>query len=956
MATFATEGEGAADLFARPEFWRDSTLLDAPAPLAQDFFDLVVKGRYLFVPLSAIVSNADANIDGPIGKQSPLPQNDGYFNPPPGLDHHHHAGSTVVDIHESSDVVSLQDDTELDMDVDHWLSYDHAPITPPEFKTWDGFDASNSDLHSASFITEAGTSTYNSFLLSQDNPLGLKSHDCCKTLDSRGYLACLLALSLGRGSVLFAWNGDKIVFAATLASMNVLGYSGDSLAGIVRLCTSCGEASRRLHSFIAKTYSTAARPSRVALANALEKLLRIVHDELGTRGLEARSILQLQSLVRPVFALLSYFQRLVAKIKRNMNDSAILSLIFSEAHSAGLSEPFLRDTMCEILCMVSRPWTDLVEEWVGLRVEDGLPISKDGQGKGFVRVDNSMWIDDQGFELAEPDYFLDMDNMPTFVPDEVAQAIFETGRNLRFLQSTYPEHPLASLSTVLSQKLPRLQWQYDWEAIKRLEQKALDYQRVVFEALQMTGSRIRKNSERAVDGEIDDAPRLEFFGKDEASLEETVLASITQLNLPVPNPDARDRLTGILRDQLFKTRDEEDITGIDFSPHWSLLPLLSFGPPIYAQARLINRECLQLLYTEHDVRKHLRLQRAFQLLGNGVFSSRLANALFNPDMDTTERQAGVARSGGTMGLRLAGRENWPPASSELRLALMGVLSDSYQHTHWPDTMSDHAELPGDLSFAIRDLSPEEMEKCMDPDSLEALDFLRMSYKSPSALRPILTPAVLIKYDKIFRLLLRMLRMLFVVDQLFRDISQKSHSAEPYGVCLRFRIEAHHFVSSVARYFHDTGIDKPWRAFETWLDRIETGLKATNVDLQAFAVSPDRLGEQHERTLDEIMTALLLRKRQQPILNLLEEIFGLILRFAKQTTQRSQGADVPEKETTALYAQFRSRVEVFISVCKGMSEKSGYGQKRDTASSGMSEENPIVMLLLLLDMSNYYVKR
>lgn len=839
------------------------------------------------------------------------------------------------------------------MDVDHWLSHDHVPTKSPEFKTWLGFDVSHADRDSASFVTEAGMSTYNSFLLAQDNPLGLKSQDY-STLDSHGYMACLLALSLGRESVLFSWCGDERAFVPTLDSTNVLGYSGDSLAGIVRLCTSCGEASRRLNSFISKTYSTAARPSRVALANAFEKLLRTVHDELATRGLQARSMLQLQSLVRPVFALLSYLQRLVAKIKRNMNDSAILSLIFNEAHSADLSEPLLRDTMCEILCMVSRPWTDLVEEWVGLRREDGLPITKDGQGKGFVRVDKSMWIDDQGFELGEPDYFLDMEYMPTFIPDEVAQAIFETGRNLRFLQSTHPEHPLASLSPVTSQKLPRLQWQYDWEAITKLEQNAIDYQRAVSEALQMTECRPHSHTERGFNGEINDAPRLKFFGKDEASLEKTVSASITQLNQPVPNPDAGDRLIGILRNQLFENRDGGETIGIDFSPHWSLLPLLSFGPPIYAQARLINRECLQLLYTKHDIRRHLQLQRAFQLLGNGVFSSRLSNALFNPDMDTTERQAGVGRSGGAMGLRLASRENWPPASSELRLALMGVLSDSYQHTHGSGTQRGHAELPGDLSFAIRDLSPEEMAKCMDSDSLEALDFLRMSYTAPSALRPVLTPAILVKYDKIFRLLLRMLRMLFVVDQLFDGISQIFRSAEPYAICLRFQIEAHHFVYSVARYIHDTGIDKPWRAFEKWLDRIERELRTTNIEF--FAVSPDRLGEQHERTLDEIMTALLLRKRQQAILNLLEEIFGLILRFAKQTTQRRQGVDVSERETAALYTEFRSRVEVFISVCKGMTEKSSHGQKRDTASGWKSEGHPIVMLLLLLDMSNYYMKR
>lgn len=46
MASFATKGKGVAELFARPQFWEDSALLDAPAPLAKDFFDLVLKGGH----------------------------------------------------------------------------------------------------------------------------------------------------------------------------------------------------------------------------------------------------------------------------------------------------------------------------------------------------------------------------------------------------------------------------------------------------------------------------------------------------------------------------------------------------------------------------------------------------------------------------------------------------------------------------------------------------------------------------------------------------------------------------------------------------------------------------------------------------------------------------------------------------------------------------------------------
>lgn len=40
MASFATEDESVADLFIQPNFWKSSTLLDSPAPIAKDFFDL----------------------------------------------------------------------------------------------------------------------------------------------------------------------------------------------------------------------------------------------------------------------------------------------------------------------------------------------------------------------------------------------------------------------------------------------------------------------------------------------------------------------------------------------------------------------------------------------------------------------------------------------------------------------------------------------------------------------------------------------------------------------------------------------------------------------------------------------------------------------------------------------------------------------------------------------------
>lgn len=875
---------------------------------------------------------------------------DGYFRLPPDLDtapRLEHTADGGAEVISNEPLRSPRPESE----VDPWMFPQDSPLKAADLKTWESFDVPEIHLKPTAFITEAGTGAYDSFLASESNPCGIPSNGSYETLDPNAHSACLLAMSLGRDSVLFSWNSEKKTFQPSLPLTKVPGYSGESLSAIVPLCTSCGQASRRLRSFINKTYSSSASPPRVALANALDSMLLVIQDELGRRGLRSLSILQLQSLVRPVFRLLSYFYRLVMKIKRS-NDADLLSLIYNEAQSAEISEPVLRDSMSQILRIVSTPWTEFVEEWIGLKPEEGTRVSKAGPGKGFVKVESNMWIDDQGFELEEPNYFLDSDNMPSFVPDDVAQVIFETGRNLRFLQESHPEHPMASSEVTSSMAVPRLEWQYDWESITRVEEKALEYQRAVLELLQQTrdGS---ENIERQPNNSVmtQDDKLLQVFGKDEQDLQQTVLASIASLDRPIETKETWNQLSEIIRRNLFDGHGKRaSTTAAEFSPHWSLLPLLSFGPMVYAQARLINRECLGLLFSEHGLRKHLAVQRAFQLLGNGMFSSRLTNALFNPDMETTERRSGVSRSGVTMGLRLSSRENWPPASSELRLALMGVLTESYQQ----ENGSDNDGLPGDLSFAIRDLSTEEMERCMDQGSLEALDFLRMSYKPPQALAPVITPASLVKYDRIFKLMLRVLRMLFVVDQLFRDlVLRTSHWANLDDVCVRFRVEAHHFVTNIARYFFDTGIDQPWRRFQTWLDKVEKGLQDSGLDKNTTIVSPKRLGEEHERTLNDIAQALLLRKRQQPVLKLLEEIFTQILRFAKQSRLLAPSDDA-SVEVKKLYKAFREKVEVFITVCRGMGEKAGSGNDREAGEG--SQENALAILVLMLDMSNYYTKR
>lgn len=608
----------------------------------------------------------------------------------------------------------------------------------------------------------------------------------------------------------------------------------------------------------------------------------------------------------------------------------------------------------------------LCRRMVGMKRESGVPISKQGDGRSFVKVESRGWIDEQGLEHSEPDYTLNIDMVPSFMAPDIARSMFEVGRSLRFLREHHPDLAIANPDVVLDCDPPPLEWKFSWNDIMQVEAKALQYEKDLRYAIEQFSDR-SSVADHAITGPA--APAPSFFGKLEEEMEAHFIGSLEQFNNAPQDNLSSDTLSGLIIDFVSNTaasRDEESL----FTPQISLTPILNFSPIISAQARLVNETSMRLFFTSHNIREHLTLQRSFHLLGNGVFSSRLSHALFDPELESAERRRGVVRTSGMMGLRLGGRDTWPPASSELRLALMGILTETYASSQQrQQSTSVPISLPGDLSFAVRDMSEEEAEKCMDPDAIEALDFLRLSYKPPAPLEAVITPLSLYKYDQIFKLLLRVLRMLYVLSTLSRDATDRtSHWTDIDNVSQRFRIEAQHFISSLSSYFMDAGVEGTWRLFDRKLDQIESRLKTTDYRLGENE-GIDQLRAYHERVLDRILFALLLRKRQQPVMKLLEEIFTVILKFAKYSRTRALGivqeGDPAEDEVKEMYKMFHKKIGIFIAVCKGLSEKKGYGEKRsmdklwDQAGlfdgDDLIEENTITQLLTRLEMSGYYSK-
>lgn len=394
-----------------------------------------------------------------------------------------------------------------------------------------------------------------------------------------------------------------------------------------------------------------------------------------------------------------------------------------------------------------------------------------------------------------------------------------------------------------------------------------------------------------------------------------------------------------------------------FAPPLSITSALSFRPLITAQAKLVNAATLRLFFRAHNLRHHLALQRQYHLLGDGVFSSLLASALFDPNRESAERHKGKMRSGVHMGLQLGSRTAWPPASSELRLALRGVLSESYySSTLYHSSLAtkstpssstnltgrDSDSLPGQLNFAIRNLTEDEQTLVMDPDALPALDFLRLQYVPPPPLHLVITTASLDKYDTIFKSLLRLSRTLFVVAHLPRNY------ADP--TARKFRSEAHHFVTTYTNYVFQSGIAEHWSEFEDFIATLETRLaeedRAGELGTRVTE-GVSTLRDAHDKCLDSIMFSLLLRRRQRKVIALVDDIFELVLAFAKLERNNFRNDDEPSVTVDELYTKLRAKIRVFLSVCRGLTGKKGYGQK------GTTEENSIDRLVVAMEMNGYF---
>lgn len=867
-------------------------------------------------------------------------------------------------------------------------------VEAPKLLTWQGFEAQEEREARTCYISEAPLAAFDA-AITQPDLLGVNNADTT-LVDTDLYATSLLSLGLGRTSVFFTYDETSKKFRSALENARLSGFSTETIQSVTATVLGCGNYTKEIGHFAEKIYRTGpnSTPARIALAESLSSALQTVQGYLTINPRDIKSILHLHAHFEPVHSLLSTFRDILRRIKPVKSDEEVLSVLYSFIQKQEHKTDGTYTILLSVFERVSKPFLEFVAEWSGLQPEAGLPYVKAAPGKlwtkSFVKAEERFWIDDQGGEIHTPDFILNETKVPSFIPQEDVEIMFEAGRSLRFIREHHPEHPLSQKRIIEEAQAPKMQWEFEWQGIKGVEIRAKEYERKIREAIAQYSASGTSTPQLSIHDTTAELEQLSLFGKSGTDIESFLLNSLFPAKTLTFAAAEEDKLSTLITSHLSNSATTSDNSS-SFPPPLSLLPSLCLSPLLRTQSRILNHTILTLLFSSHNLREHLRIQRQFQLLGNGLFNTRLSHALFAPELETAQRLKGVARMGGTMGLRLGGgRKQWPPASSELRLSLMGVLAESYSPPSASSTSTsrptsslsaaskkspqkEDVELPGDLSFGIRDLSESEIEKCISPDSIEALDFLRLSYKPPPALQGVMSPGVLGMYDKVFRLLLRQMRMSYVVQSLWKSGRNLYHEEKfkahrgrkgTRSVEERFRVEAHHFVSTVAGYLFDIGIDGPWRIFQRKFNEVENLIESNEYKRFGENDGVEGLRAYHEKVLTKILGGCLLRKRQRPVMDVLEEIWGWVMQFEVMTRTIPDEEDREEK-ARELYGKFAKKVKVFLTVLRGMGEKVGGAKKEasrgwrglfDASELEADTGAEVRILVERLEMSGYYTMR
>lgn len=805
---------------------------------------------------------------------------------------------------------------------DVWLLKDVINVTrESRLVNWDILLDPQAGRPCSAYLSEASPACFDAVLANKVSSVDDKLPKV--VAQHQDFLRSLFELGIGRDSLFYRYDQTLARFVPVTEEFRLSGISFEVQESLLQNMLQMGNSIRQVEAFVLEPKR---EPLSIALSSAVSTVLYAVKAELQASKSEIQSLLQIKDLFFRPSCLVQTLQHLIKTITTTDSAMDIVINLTRESEHLIWQHGWQARLLNEILGLTSAPLWTAVETEIGLRPGLAVHEARTGVASGSSKSVGQTSASSQDTLLTP-----------------IEKVVIESRRCLDILREQQADHPAVNSSSIFPL---RLSWEVSWEGILRIEMQANEYEQALKKTVHQYNRRASTEPWHLRHNEVDDG----FSGK----REDPILA-----NLDEPHVLGRDLggRSSLIESSLFKLTAAALTAKVDSSntsAHSELHPPLSqslplsLAPLLDAQLRLLSFSTFHILFKNHCLHAHLSLQHRFHLLSDGPFASRLSRALFDPDQTTGE---GRRTDGGATGLRLQARNTWPPANSELRLVLMGILNECY-HTAAESGGCATDDLPGNLSFAIRDLTVEEQEKCRDVSSIQALDFLRLQYTPPPpVLDKVISQTSLRKYDIIFKYMLRLLRMQVVAQSLLRDAAGRDGKVD--GISQRLRIDMQHFISTLAAYSSNDAIGVTWSRFQELVTNIETAIEQGDYEgTIAMLGSFSSLERLHEEVLDRIIRALFLDRRQAQVEDVINRIFEIILRA--KSTLMGTGDEATMNEALKMHTEFKRRVARLVRYLRSQVPASVAKTEileRNILWAGV--EPPFEHFLLKLNMFGYF---
>jgi Gamma tubulin complex component C-terminal len=280
--------------------------------------------------------------------------------------------------------------------------------------------------------------------------------------------------------------------------------------------------------------------------------------------------------------------------------------------------------------------------------------------------------------------------VPGFLGRDVASKVFEMGCGLRLLWRCRADHPLCDGFEGQVGEGMDLKWLLSWDEIHgthvRLDSYAEEMWTRMEQYAQTSGQTRAMIQQFRVND--DDVPDFGLYESKEAA-EQMLSTTMAQMSLVSTTP--ADPLISDF------TSLHTTLSSSRTSPSLSLIAQNSFTHALDIQSNLIQHALQSLFFNSLSLRGALTTLHSYLLFGNGVFVTRLTEALFE-DFDEEDVRGG-GQPGLGLGMGIKNVDTWPPSGAKVGLVLRNILSE---HTS------------EGISFAYRELSDAQFEKVKNP--------------------------------------------------------------------------------------------------------------------------------------------------------------------------------------------------------------------------------------------------